>query len=163
LTAPKAGQFLVVDEADLPGRFLHKGDVVGYVIGEDDPIVRVVVPQNEVDPVRRSTLKVEVRHAENIDQILPARILREVPSASAEIPHLALSTAGGGQILLDPTKTDRPKPLESLFHFDLRITGSVPRSHLGGRVYVRFEHPPEPVAYRIGRAVRQLFLRQFSV
>lgn len=163
LTAPKAGQFLIMDEADLPGRFLHKGDVVGYVIGEDDPIVRVVVPQNEVDPVRRSTLKVEVRRAENIDQILPARILREVPSAAAEIPHLALSTAGGGQVLLDPSKTDRPRPLESLFHFDLRITGSVPRAHLGGRVYVRFEHPPEPVAYRIGRAVRQLFLRQFSV
>jgi putative peptide zinc metalloprotease protein len=163
LTAAKAGQFLLVDESDLPGRFLHKGDVVGYIVGEDDPIVRVVVPQNEVDPVRRSTLKVEVRRADDIDHVLPARILREVPQAAAEIPHLALSTAGGGQVLLDPSKTDRPKPLESLFQFDLRIAGSIPRSRLGGRVYVRFEHPPEPVAYRIGRAVRQLFLRQFSV
>ncbi|MDO9297065.1 M50 family metallopeptidase [Bradyrhizobium sp.] len=163
LTASKAGQFLMLDEADLPGRFLRKGDIVGYIVGEDDPIVRVVVPQNEVDPVRRSTLKIEVRRAEDIYHVLAARILREVPSASAEIPHLALSTAGGGQVLLDPSKTDRPKPLESLFHFDLRIADAIPRSRLGGRVYVRFEHPPEPVAYRIGRAVRQLFLRQFSV
>jgi putative peptide zinc metalloprotease protein len=163
LTASKAGTFLVMDEADLPGRFLHKGDVVGYILGEDDPIVRVVVPQNDVDPVRRETVKVEVRLADDIEHVLAARVLREVPSATAEIPHLALATTGGGQVLLDPSKTDHPKPLEALFHFDLRIMGSVPRARLGGRVYVRFEHPPEPVAYRVGRALRQLFLRQFSV
>lgn len=163
LTAAKNGRFLISDAADLPGRFLHKGDVVGYIVGEDDPIVRVVVPQNEVDPVRRRTVKVEVRRAEDIDHVLPAKILREVPSASAEIPHLALSTSGGGQVLLDPTRTDHPKPLESLFHFDLRIAGEMAQPRLGGRVYVRFEHPPEPVAYRLGRALRQLFLRQFSV
>jgi putative peptide zinc metalloprotease protein len=163
LTASKAGTFLVMDEADLPGSFLHKGDVVGYIVGEDDPIVRVVVPQNDVDPVRRETVKVEVRLADDLEQVLPARILREVPSATAELPHMALSTAGGGQVLLDPSKTDHPKPLEALFHFDVQIMGPVARSRLGGRVYVRFEHPPEPIAYRVGRAVRQLFLRQFSV
>jgi putative peptide zinc metalloprotease protein len=163
LTASKAGKFLVMDEVDLPGKFLRKGDVVGYIVGEDDPIVRVVVPQNDVDPVRRGTLKVDIRLADDIEHSLSASVLREVPSASAEIPHLALSTTGGGQVLLDPSKTDHPKPLESLFLFDLRITGSIPRSRLGGRVYVRFEHPPEPVVWRVGRAVRQLFLRQFSV
>jgi putative peptide zinc metalloprotease protein len=163
LKASKSGQFLVTDEADLPGRFLHKGDVVGYVVGEDDPIVRVVVPQTDIDPVRRNVLKVEVRTADDIAHALPATILREVPSATADIPHLALSTVGGGQVLMDPSKTDHPKPLETLFQFDLRVTGGISRSRLGGRVYVRFEHPPEPIAYRIGRAVRQLFLRQLNV
>jgi hypothetical protein len=28
---------------------------------------------------------------------------------------------------------------------------------------VRFLHPPEPIAYRIGRGIRQLFLRQLNV
>jgi putative peptide zinc metalloprotease protein len=163
LTASKAGRFLVMDEADLPGKFLHKGDIVGYVVGEDDPIVRVVVPQNDVDPVRRGTLGIEIRLADDIEHAWPASVLREVPSASAELPHLALSTAGGGQVLLDPSKPDHPKPLETLFLFDLRVDGAINRSRLGGRVYVRFEHPPEPVAWRIGRAMRQLFLRQFSV
>jgi putative peptide zinc metalloprotease protein len=163
LTAAKAGQFLLLDDVDLPGKFLHKGDVVGYILGADDPILRVVVPQDEVDPVRRGTLKVEVRFAEHISQIVAAHILREVPAATAEIPHLALSTIGGGSVLLDPSRTDHPKPLEALFHFDLRIDGGVLPSRLGGRVYVRFQHPDEPVGYRIGRAVRQLFLKQFSV
>jgi len=30
-------------------------------------------------------------------------------------------------------------------------------------VYARFEHPPEPIAWRMVRAVRQLFLKQFLV
>lgn len=163
LKAPKAGQFLITDEIDLPGRFLHKGDIVGYIVSEDDLVVRVVVPQNDIDPVRRNVLKIEVRAADDLGHVLPASILREVPSATAEIPHLALSTIGGGQVLLDPAKTEHPKPLETLFQFDLRVAGGIDRSRLGGRVYVRFQHPPEPIALRIGRAVRQLFLRQLNV
>ena len=96
-------------------------------------------------------------------RILPAQILREIPSAAAELPHLALSTAGGGPVLLDPSKTDKPKPLEALFHFDLRVTGDDAPARLGGRTYVRFEHPPEPIGFLIARSLRQLFLRQFSV
>jgi putative peptide zinc metalloprotease protein len=163
LKAAKAGKFLVTDEADLPGRFLHKGDIVGYVVGEGDPIVRVVVSQNDVDPVRRNVLTIDVRAADDIGHALPASILREVPSATADLPHLALSTVGGGQVLLDTSKADHPKPLESLFQFDLRVAGGIDKSRLGGRVYVRFHHPPEPIAFRIGRAVRQLFLRQLNV
>jgi putative peptide zinc metalloprotease protein len=163
LKASRAGKFLVTDEADLPGRFLHKGDIVGYVVGEGDPIVRVVVSQNDVDPVRRNVLTIDVRAADDIGHALPASILREVPSATADLPHLALSTVGGGQVLLDTSKADHPKPLESLFQFDLRVAGGIDKSRLGGRVYVRFHHPPEPIAFRIGRAVRQLFLRQLNV
>jgi putative peptide zinc metalloprotease protein len=164
LKAAKAGQFLVTDEAaDLPGRYLHKGDIIGYVVGEDDPIVRVVVPQSDVDPVRRNVLKIDVRAADDLEHARPATVLREVPSATAELPHLALSTVGGGPVLLDTSKPDHPKPLESLFQFDLRVVGGIGKSRLGGRVYVRFHHPPEPIAFRIGRAVRQLFLRQLNV
>jgi putative peptide zinc metalloprotease protein len=164
LKAAKAGRFLVSDQADLPGRFLHKGDTVGFVVGEEDPIVRVLVAQDDVDPVRRNMMTVEIRAADHMDRPLPATVLREVPSATAELPHLALATIGGGHVLLDPAKQDHPKPLESLFQFDLRVEGGgLDKSRLGGRVYVRFLHPPEPIAYRIARAVRQLFLRQLNV
>ena len=39
----------------------------------------------------------------------------------------------------------------------------VPHDFLGSRVYVRFEHPPEPVGSALWRAVRRLFLSQFQV
>jgi putative peptide zinc metalloprotease protein len=163
LKASKAGRFLVSDEADLPGRFLHKGDTVGYVVGEDDPIVRVLVAQDDVDPVRRNMTTVEIRTADHMDRPHAATVLREVPSATAELPNLALATMGGGHVLLDPSKIDHPKPLENLFQFDLRVEAGLDKSRLGGRVYVRFLHPPEPIGYRIARAVRQLVLRQLNV
>ncbi len=163
VVAPKPGRFLIADAADLPGRFIHKGDVVGYVVADSDAIVRVVVPQNDADLVRRSAVTVSARLSEALDRVVPAAILREVPAALAELPHLSLSTTGGGTILLDPGKTDHPKPLETLFHFDLRLAEQPDAAHLGERVYVRFGHPRQVLAVQVFRAFRQLLLRQFSV
>jgi putative peptide zinc metalloprotease protein len=72
-----------------------------------------------------------------------------------------LATVGGGQVVLDPAHPDKPTPLETLFHFDL----SAPQlpARLGERVFVRFDHGREPIALRIARDIRQLFLRQFGV
>jgi putative peptide zinc metalloprotease protein len=159
--ADRAGRFFVSDADDLPGRFLRRGDVVGYLLTDDEPIIRAVVPQTDADLVRRRTGRIEIRLADRVDRAMPAELLREVPAAIAEIPHLALSTAGGGAVVLDPAHTDKPQPLETLFHFDLR-SPQLP-ARLGERVFVRFDHGSEPIALRIGRGIRQLFLRQFSV
>ena len=107
VTADKEGRFLIADDQDLPGRFLRRGDLIGYLLGDDEPVVRVVVPQTEADLVRRRTRKIEVRLAERTGQALPATIMREVPAALAELPHLALATSGGGPVVLDPAHPDR--------------------------------------------------------
>ena len=52
LTAGRAGQLVLRDAAALPGRFVRKGDVLGYVLDEAGPEVRAVVPQAELDLVR---------------------------------------------------------------------------------------------------------------
>jgi len=163
MTADKDGQFLIADEQNVPGRFVRRGDVIGYLLGEDEPIIRVVVPQADADLVRRRTGRVSERIAEHADRELPATFLREVPAALDEIPHLALATAGGGPIVLDPARPDRPRPLEPPYQFDLRVTTSDLPARLGARVHVRFDHGSEPIAARIGRGIRQLFLRQFGV
>jgi putative peptide zinc metalloprotease protein len=161
--ADKEGRFLIADDQDLPGRFVRRGDVIGYLLGDDDPIIRVVVPQADADLVRRRTRRIEVSLAEHTDRPMPATIVRGVPAALAEIPHAALATVGGGTVVLDPTKTDQLRPLEPLFHFDIRVTNGELPVRLGARAHVRFDHGYEPLAYRVGRSVRQLFLRQFGV
>ncbi|MFD2180901.1 peptidase M50 [Rhodoplanes azumiensis] len=163
LIADKDGRFLVPEAADLPGRFVRRGEVIGYLVGRGDAIVRAVVGQADVDLVRRRTARVDVRLAERPDVTIPARILREVPTALAELPHPALGTVGGGAVVLDPASTDKPKPLETLFHFDLAPPADALPERLGGRVFVRFDHGTEPVAFRLARVVRQVFLRQFGV
>jgi len=160
--SPAAGTFVLQDEADLPGRFLRRGEPVGYIV---DPLrmqIRAVVSQADIELVRSDVRNVEVRLAENIGQVLPARVSREVPAASRVLPSLALSLDGGGQFALDPREKESPHVLERLFQFDLILEGPTP-GNVEERVYVRFEHSPEPLVWRAYRALRRLLLTRLAV
>ena len=161
--SPAAGRFVIANPDDMHQRFVHKGEQLGYITPREDRLVRVVVDQDSVDLVRQRTEGIEVRLAERVKDRLPAKILREVPAASGELPSLALSERGGGTIALDPRQTERPVALNPVFHFELRLPAAEGAMHLGERVHVRFDHGAEPVAFQVWRAGRRLFLRRFSV
>jgi putative peptide zinc metalloprotease protein len=163
VSSDQDGRFVLPRADDLPGRFLKRGDLLGYVIGDNDLVVRVVVPQADVDLVRQRTTKVDAYFAENLDQPVPARIRREVPAAQNDVPSMALTTQGGGPIVLDPSHTQKPQSLFSMFQFDVDLLAPVPPRLAGARVYVRFDHGREPLAFRVLRAFRQFFLGQFHV
>ena len=115
-----------------------------------------------MDRIRNDTRVVQVRLATAVHMILPAKITREVPAASKELPSLALSLEGGGGIALDPREKDGTQAFESLFQFEIELTDKrVER--IGERVFVRFEHHPEPLAHRWYRGVRRLFMKRFNV
>jgi len=161
--SPIAGTFILPRAADLVGRFAHKGETLAYVADFSDPIVRVVLSQDVIDLVRRRTLAVEVRFADRPRRTYRAQIGLATPSATDRLPSLALSTLGGGQVVMDPTSPQDGKTLEKLFLLDLDIDPSAAISTIGGRVHVRFDHGEEALAWRFYRSLRQLFLRQFNV
>ena len=66
-------------------------------------------------------------------------------------------------ILIDPRDPNKSRALEGLFFVDLRITDGKPVDRLGERVFVRFDHGTEPIAFRLMRAVRQVFLSRFGL
>ncbi|MDD5389790.1 MAG: hypothetical protein PHD37_10610 [Gallionellaceae bacterium] len=161
--AGASGKLLLEHPDDLPGRFLKKGEVVGYVVGSYVPVVRVVVPQSDVDLVRLATRDVVVKLPQNLAATWPARLLREVPAAGHELPSAALGQRGGGDVVLDPGDKEGTKTLQSVFEFELSLAEAAPARYLGSRVHVRFEHPATPLGVRAWRAVRRLFLSQFHV
>ncbi len=163
VTAPSAGRFVVPEPADMPARFVRKGEQLGFVAPKDRRLVRVVVEQDDVDLVRSHTHAIKVRLAEKVPEVLPASVLREVPAASGELPSLALSERGGGRIALDPRQTERPTALNPVFHFELSMPPSQDELHIGGRVHVLFEHDAEPLGNQAWRGLRRLFLRRFTV
>ncbi|MBX9964588.1 MAG: hypothetical protein K2Y35_16130 [Burkholderiales bacterium] len=163
VTAPSAGRFVVANPTDMPLRFVRRGEQLGFVAPPSERIVRVVVRQDDVDYVRNRTESIEVKLTERVGETLSAAVIREVPAASGELPSLALSDRGGGAIVLDPRKTDRPVALEPVFHFELRLPPNTGDLHIGGRVFVRFDHGTEPIATQTYRSVRRLFLKRFSV
>jgi putative peptide zinc metalloprotease protein len=162
LRSPTDGRFSVSNAQNLPGRFIKQGELLGFVIPEAVVTARVVVPQSYVDMVRHRTDHVNVRLAENVSEVLRANILREVPRASDKLPNLALAHAGGGELALDPSQSNEARTLVTHFEFDIAILDAR-ASVVGERVYVRFEHPGEPLATQVGRSLRQLFLYRFAI
>jgi putative peptide zinc metalloprotease protein len=163
IDAEQAGHFVMADEQDRLGRFAKRGELLGYVISDRDMVVRTLVSQSDVDLIHRRTTGVEAHVVEDLDRPIAARILREVPAAQQDIPSLALTTRGGGSIALDPSKTQRPQALFSLFQLDVELLDPMRMITQGSRVYIRFIHGNEPVAWRILRGMRQFFLGQFRV
>ena len=94
---------------------------------------------------------------------VPARIRREVPGASTQLPTAALGSAGGGPIAVDPSDKQGVTALRQIFQLELTLPAEIQSDYLGARVYVRFDHGFEPAGFQIYRAFRRLLLRQFSV
>ncbi len=158
-----AGTLLMAKAADLPGRWLKKGEVVGYVRSSDAPLVRLVVSQAEADTVRLDTRSVQVRLAQGLDGPWPAKLVRAVPAASRELPSAALGEQGGGAAIVDPRDKRGLATLQSVFEFELALPKEVPHDFLGSHVHVRFEHGAEPLGWRLWRGVRRAFLSHFQL
>lgn len=163
LRSPADGVFVMSDAVNAPGRFTQRGEVLAYVLDEAAAKVRVVVVQGEEDLVRQRTRRVEIRPAGRIGQPVSAQIRRQVPAATDELPSMTLSLQGGGKIGVDPSKPGDARAIEKLFVLDLDLAPGAPASQIGGRIYVRFEHPAEPLADQWYREVRRVFLRRFNV
>lgn len=161
--SPGNGRFIARRPDDLLGRFAHKGEILGFVADYQNPIVRTIIPEESADLVRMRPNAVEVRLADNLDVIHAARVLREVPNIDDRLPSLALSTAGGGEIAIDPRDPKNLKGLTPLLHLELGFQDAFAIKEMGGRVYARFDHGNEPLAWRLYRDLRQLFLRRFNV
>ena len=163
VSAATRGRFTLLHPSDLPGRHLRQGEVIGYIIGDEPPVVRVALDQASVESVASATRAVQLRLAGAPDVALEGRILRQVPSGRGEVSSLALGSGGGGRIATDPRDPQGRRTLERVFELDVGFKvppGTLP---FGQRVNLRFEHPPEPLASQAWRASRRLFLRHFSV
>lgn len=158
------GRFVVRTPADLPGRYLAQGEVIGYVLGDAPPVVRVVLDQASVDAVAMSTRAVQLRLAGALDQPLAGHILRQVPGGRDELPSAALSALGGGRIASDPRDPEGRRTLERVFEIDVGFSDAPPTAlPYGQRVHLRFDHPPAPLASQLWRPVRRLFLSHFDL
>ncbi len=161
--SPADGVFVVPDAADLAGRFVRQGERIGWVVGQPIPTVRVVVSQADVAVVRDRVRGVEVRLARRPEQVLPAALGRQVPAATDALPSRALGHAGGGPFAVDPEDPDGLRTLEPVFQLEVELAAGAGAHGIGARAHVRFDHGAEPVAYRLARGVRRLFLRRIGV
>jgi putative peptide zinc metalloprotease protein len=163
MRSPASGRFVVPQAADLPGRFVKQGQLVAYVVEPQELSARVAVAQDYIDQVRTRTRGVEVMHASWGADPIEARIRREVPGASKQLPSPALGTMGGGHFPVDPRDNQGVTALDRVFQVELVLPPEESTTYLGARVFVRFNHGFEPLGFQLFRAARRLFLRKFDV
>lgn len=157
------GVLTVPKSQDMVGQHFKKGELLGYLMDRTQLVARVAVAQENIDLVRTRFKAVELRFADSISSSYQVSVLREIPSASNELPTAALSPNGGGHIPVDPNDKDGLKTLDRVFFVDLSLPVEAIPSAFGGRVYVRFDHIGEPLLGQMYRRFRQLFLSRFHV
>ena len=165
IRSPNIGVFYMDAPGDFPGRYFERGSVLGDVVDPKALSLITVVPQSSVALVRENTQHIEIRTSDNPMELVQATMVREVPSATKQLPSLALALQGGGDIGLDPESDPGtgPKALDPLFQFEVRFQDNYMPNTLGNRVFVRFVHRDEPLAEQWYRTIRQLFLKRFAL
>jgi putative peptide zinc metalloprotease protein len=161
--SPGDGTLILPEAADLPGRFVKRGQVLGYVNPGAGTVVRVVVDQSVIAQVQERTKSAQVWLAGWGRTPVAAEIARLVPAATEQLPSAALGVSGGGAIATDTADKDGTKTLAPMFQLDLTLLPEAGTDFLGSRVAVRFDHGYEPLAVQWYRSLRRLFLSHFAV
>ena len=163
ITAKVDGTLVLPRADDLPGRFVHRGDVLAHVVDLNTLTVRTIIDQSDIALIRHGTKAVQVRLAERLASPIDAGVTRLVPAASDELPSPALGSEGGGQVPMDPKDPKGQKAVRKVFQMDLQLPLDMGIVNVGERAYVRFDHGWEPLMAQWYRQGRQLFLSRFHV
>lgn len=161
--SPSNGRLILESPQNLPGRFVRKGELIGYVTGEHQATIRAAVTQSDIVLIRSRTHAVQLKRASNLNETLSAVIKREVPAANNALPSKALGAAAGGDIALDPNADDGLRALTDIFQIELGLSEERELEFFGERVHLRFDHGTMPLAQQCYWRARQLFLRHFRV
>jgi len=163
LRAGVDGEVILPVSADLVGRFVKRGDLLAVVATFEDPVIRVLVPEDAADLVRNETDGVQVLLDTDVTTAHLAHVVRAAPSLTRHLPSLALATEGGGRIALDPAQPrEKMQAIGAYYQLDLALTSSTGVSVYGDRAMVRFSHGTTPLAGRIYRTATRVFLRYFA-
>lgn len=163
VTSPFDGTFIIPQADDLPGQYIRKGQLLGYVVNSDNAIARVVVTQEDQDRITRRVDAIELRVAGDVENVLSGRMLRAVPQGSNQLPSQVLSVEGGGLFTPDPGGLTPLSTRERLFEYEIQLPLRAIQTMIGSRVYVRFDHGAESLWKQFSRRVKQLFLRRLNV
>lgn len=158
------GRFVLAatSAADLPGRFVRKGELIGYVTPSQAEVARIAVGQDDIALVRQHLNGLKFRLANMPDRTFDGEIVRAVPGATRELPSPALAASNGGEFALDPRDPEGATSLERVFLFDVGLPEELHGVPFGTRVHVRFQLDWEPLGWQLARRLRQLLLGRFD-
>ncbi len=163
VNAATAGRWTPAAPTELPGRYVKRGEVLGYVVSGPSKLVRVAVTQEDMNVIRSRLQGVDVRLANSLHQPLHAQLRRQVPGGELDLVSAALGTQGGGDVPVDPAQQGGMRTLKRVFDVEVELDRASPMSVFGDRAHVRFDLGWTPLAVQWFLRLRQLFLAGLNV
>lgn len=158
-----AGTWVPAAATELDGRYVKRGEIVGYVVDGPSRLLRVAVTQEDMDLIASRLRGVQARLLLDQRRTTAARVTRRVPGGSETLISAALGSSGGGAIAVDPSQGEGTKALHKVFDLELQLDAASPRSVFGDRAYVRFDLGWAPLGWQWALRLRQVFLSRFYV
>lgn len=155
-----SGQLYVMDDNDNEGDWIKKGDVLGYVVGENRIKINALLSEYLINEVRDEVKKIRIMASSDLEPIESISQWMIFPSTSKDMISPLLTEQGGGAIKLDPSKEN--KTIESFFYVEITPKKEF-SAYINQRVYLQFIHEKEPIGYRLYRIIRRTFLSYFDV
>jgi len=160
--ARAGGQLVMLGERELKGRFLEKGQLVGYVLHADGFRIRVAVVQRTAEELRSLRDEVEVVFQSETSKRFKGRFVSETPESSDTLPSKALSREAGGPFTIIPGSDGRIRTIESLFYFNVDVVDYDDLPTIGERVFVKVRGSDKSLFARAYSTARQVLLKYFS-
>jgi putative peptide zinc metalloprotease protein len=160
--AQVAGRLVLPRQADLEGRYVSQGELLGHVLTPEGGVVRVAVPHEDAAPLTAHTRAVSAQLAGRVGAPVEAQLERDSRAAGKQLPSAALSTRNGGTIVSDPDAPDASTPLAAVVVLDVRLPADAFDGRAGQRAWVRFDFGAAPLAQQWIRRVRQALLQHFN-
>lgn len=159
IIADANGVFVVTGKTQLLGRYFTQGEIAAYIVTPDSRTVRMAVEQNEIALIEHSVTNVELVFAELFDEgdTYQSAISAQTPKADRQLTSAALSTAGGGSLVVDPSG-DGTTVLEPVFDVELEWPKDAPSVNVGSHVYVKLHHSPTTLSKRLLAGMKRAFL-----
>lgn len=138
--ARRDGRLILPGQADLPGRYLARGALLGHVVAREPATVRVAVDEADALSLPAHGRGVSVRLSDPGDIARPAVLRRDGLGAVHQLPSPALSQAMGGRIATDPQDREHRRTVRPVVLMDVTVAGlPADTARLGERAAVRFD------------------------
>ncbi|MCM8533220.1 MAG: hypothetical protein NE330_18775 [Lentisphaeraceae bacterium] len=162
ILAPDDGRFIPIQDYDLTGKFLSRGEKLGMIISPEDLIIRSVIDQNTVRIMDKASDRVDFRLRSRPDVTLTADVIARRDTGLSDLPSAALGYLGGGEI--DVQSTEQGTQTKEFF-FEIVLKPDSYSSLLkpGQIVAARFEMPEKTVFEMLQGFVNRLLLRRFRI
>ena len=156
IKAPIDGVFDVVATASIERLGFSRGELLGYVIPDDQRTVRFAIEQEWIDSFDNKLKSVSLRipGPSGEASVYTTEVINRTPKATRVVASAALTTAGGGTLRAD-TQGDGRLVEEAVFDVELAWPSVENYDVIGSNVSVRLVYAPTPLAIRLKTSLQQ--------